>query len=547
MPAPDDTARAAAASEGFAAIEPGRVLAATYRLVAPVSDACAQGVLWRALVVGGAQRALVLVLPPGAPWEQAAERGFDRASELQHPQLAKPIDVGVDGVPFIVYEWLDGEPLAAALGARRIGYADAVRLGAQLLDALAVAHAAGVAHGAIDAASVLLVHSSRGQLAPKLIGLGLTGATPADATRDVRAVVALLAVAAGDDGTATDRALASFSAIPRSATAVEARALLAPADAPQRARAGARLAVTTAPSMKRAMHEVADFQTSELAAIPAEDTLALLTGEARALPASEPEAPPEPAGRASAGLHVVALTGRGPRPGRTTARASHLATPPPFRTDAADVDLPAGRTTAPSTRPTGRPTHPNQGGAALAALAALDRVAGPTPTSEAPARAMDPLPPASDPPSTPLIRWAGVAVVVLLASMVFFILGTSVGRDSVVVRAPALDASATVLHEPGPRPGGLAPTLAVAAAPSVDPAGRTEPAPVTRLELASVPSGAIVSHDGVVLGPTPLSLDIPAGSHRFDLAAPGHEAQSVSLDVRGAQRLNHVVELRPRP
>jgi len=86
---------------------------------------------------------------------------------LRHPGIVSVLDVGEDGgLPYLVLELVDGVDLAAAL--RRLGplpVAAVARLGADVADALAHAHAAGVFHRDVTPANVLLDRTGRARLA----------------------------------------------------------------------------------------------------------------------------------------------------------------------------------------------------------------------------------------------------------------------------------------------------------------------------------------------------------------------------------------------
>ena len=78
------------------------------------------------------------------------------ASRFQHPRVLAVIADGTDdsGAPFVVRPWADAEPLLDLI--RRDGplpEAKVLRLAEQVLDALELAHAQGVVHGALSSNS----------------------------------------------------------------------------------------------------------------------------------------------------------------------------------------------------------------------------------------------------------------------------------------------------------------------------------------------------------------------------------------------------------
>jgi serine/threonine protein kinase/tetratricopeptide (TPR) repeat protein len=79
------------------------------------------------------------------------------AAALTHPAIAAVHDViEVDGEIAIVFEFVDGETLAARLAKGPLPEAQAVAIAVQLADALAVAHAQGVLHRDLKPANVML-------------------------------------------------------------------------------------------------------------------------------------------------------------------------------------------------------------------------------------------------------------------------------------------------------------------------------------------------------------------------------------------------------
>jgi serine/threonine protein kinase len=116
---------------------------------------------------------------PGATpemWAEAIARFLTEAktvAKLRHAAVVNVLDAGVsplpgqaDWVPWMVMEWLDGETLEDHLRARRDtpgrAPADALALLRPVFEALAAAHAAGIAHRDIKGSNVMLVPGPRG-------------------------------------------------------------------------------------------------------------------------------------------------------------------------------------------------------------------------------------------------------------------------------------------------------------------------------------------------------------------------------------------------
>jgi len=135
------------------------------------------GVVYRARDDGAAGRTVALeLLHGGEAASRVPRRRFQREARallrLEHPGVARILDVGEEaGVPFLVMEWVAGEPLAARL--QREGplpVAEVVALGRALADALEHAHARGVLHRDLSPANVLVDAAG----APRLVDFGLT-------------------------------------------------------------------------------------------------------------------------------------------------------------------------------------------------------------------------------------------------------------------------------------------------------------------------------------------------------------------------------------
>ena len=91
------------------------------------------------------------------------------AGALNHPNVLALYDVGTDnGVPYIVAELLDGEPLRAKLG-RPIAHRKALDYAAQIARGLAAAHERGIVHRDLKPENVLVTADGRA----KIVDFGL--------------------------------------------------------------------------------------------------------------------------------------------------------------------------------------------------------------------------------------------------------------------------------------------------------------------------------------------------------------------------------------
>lgn len=83
-------------------------------------------------------------------------------ANLSCPNVVTVLDFGVDDVPFLVMELLQGKSLRALLRAEHaLPVARAVRIAAQMLNGLASAHRAGIIHRDVKPSNVMLVSSAR--------------------------------------------------------------------------------------------------------------------------------------------------------------------------------------------------------------------------------------------------------------------------------------------------------------------------------------------------------------------------------------------------
>ena len=102
-------------------------------------------------------------------------------SALNHPHICTLFDVGAD---FLVMELIEGETMHARLRGGPLPPADVGRLGAQIADALAEAHAKGVTHRDLKPGNIMLTRSG-----VKLLDFGLASAAGAETLTQTGAVM----------------------------------------------------------------------------------------------------------------------------------------------------------------------------------------------------------------------------------------------------------------------------------------------------------------------------------------------------------------------
>ncbi|HTU60721.1 MAG TPA: serine/threonine-protein kinase, partial [Polyangiales bacterium] len=121
----------------------------------------------------GRSVALKVMAAVGAANRERFAREVRLLSELKHPGIVRYVAHGelTDGEPYLVMEWIDGEPLSGRICADPLSVRDAIALARRLCDAVGEAHERGIVHRDLKPANIIL---DGGKLeAPKVLDFGL--------------------------------------------------------------------------------------------------------------------------------------------------------------------------------------------------------------------------------------------------------------------------------------------------------------------------------------------------------------------------------------
>jgi serine/threonine protein kinase len=166
---------------------PGHLVAQRYRLLARIGGG-GMGAVWLATdELLGRQVAVKQVLPPTGRDPAAAEQQRQRAlregriaARLSHPHTIAVYDVALDeaGSPWLVMEYLPSRSLAEVLHEDGVLRVDQVaQIGAQVADAMAATHAAGIVHRDIKPANVLIGQGTNIEGLVKITDFGISHAS----------------------------------------------------------------------------------------------------------------------------------------------------------------------------------------------------------------------------------------------------------------------------------------------------------------------------------------------------------------------------------
>jgi hypothetical protein len=153
------------------------------------------GSVWLALDEQNGLDVALKIIPREGKAAARAEREVLAARRLRHDRCVRAYDVGHDsGHVYIAYEYVPGRTMRDAIRSGALSDQDAITAAAQVLDALAHAHRAGIVHRDVKPANILL--EDRDEIAVRLLDFGLAqfdGADTLTAVGDVPGTLAYIA------------------------------------------------------------------------------------------------------------------------------------------------------------------------------------------------------------------------------------------------------------------------------------------------------------------------------------------------------------------
>jgi len=161
--------------------EVGQLIGA-YEIVAPLGSG-GMGDVYRARDTRLGRLIAIKFVSSDLHGNSAAEARLERearlASSLNHPGIVSVFDVGrYHDRPYVVMELIDGQSLSDELATGRMRARDALDIAAQIADALAAAHDAGVIHRDLKPQNVMVTRDRR----VKIVDFGLSKMTAPGAT-----------------------------------------------------------------------------------------------------------------------------------------------------------------------------------------------------------------------------------------------------------------------------------------------------------------------------------------------------------------------------
>jgi Protein kinase domain len=172
-------------------VQPSGLVHGRYRPLRPLGSG-GSGTVWLARdETSGIEVALKIIAKEGRAAPRA-EREAEAATRLRHPHCLRAYGLESDDKHlYIPYEYVPGSTLRQAIRADELGDEGAVEVAAQILDALAFAHAHGIVHRDVKPSNVLVVDGD--ELSVRLFDFGLAQLADAETLTAVGDVPGTLA------------------------------------------------------------------------------------------------------------------------------------------------------------------------------------------------------------------------------------------------------------------------------------------------------------------------------------------------------------------
>jgi hypothetical protein len=172
-------------------VQPSGLVLGRYRPLRPLGTG-GSGTVWLARdETSGLEVALKIIAKEGRAAPRA-EREAEAATRLRHPHCLRAYGLESDDKHlYIPYEYVPGSTLRQAIRADELGDEGAVEAAAQILDALAFAHAHGIVHRDVKPSNVLVVDGD--EISVRLFDFGLAQLADAETLTAVGDVPGTLA------------------------------------------------------------------------------------------------------------------------------------------------------------------------------------------------------------------------------------------------------------------------------------------------------------------------------------------------------------------
>jgi hypothetical protein len=150
-----------------------------YFVIGPIGE-IAGATTYRAVLASNPTKEFSIILAD-EPWadherrQPEFEATCDHLARFNHPNIARVEAFGsFEDRPYIVHDYVEGEPLGRLIGQRPMTLREAATMGGLIARALVAAHKAGVVHGALSIDSIRIDRQGR----PVIVDLGVSKLLP---------------------------------------------------------------------------------------------------------------------------------------------------------------------------------------------------------------------------------------------------------------------------------------------------------------------------------------------------------------------------------